>query len=62
MSTAANLLLVLDASMAMMEIQQKYMEVAQRAQLEGRDVNAEELQQLAQHNAEKRQQWDNLVK
>ncbi len=55
-----NTLLVTDAVMALMELQQKYMEISQRAQLEGRDVSAADLATLAAENQARRARWDQL--
>lgn len=57
-----NLLKVIDASLALMEVQQRYMQLAQKAQLEGRDVRADELDELQQANAARRAQWDDLTR
>ena len=59
MSTA-NVLKVIDASIALMEVQQRYMALAQQAQIEGRDITDAELAELQQANADKRAQWDDL--
>lgn len=57
-----NLLKVIDASLALMEVQQRYMQLAQKAHLEGRDVRADELDELQQANAARRAQWDDLTR